>query len=93
MTDKIKTTKHTWFICTKDFICKKCERSNAITYPLKASNPPIRPLILSALKELPLRCENQECREPLPGSDEWEIVEATPTEAKAFESNPKSERS
>lgn len=86
-------TQDAWFICTKDFVCKKCGRSNSITHSLKASKPLMFSLILTALKDLSLQCVNQECREPLPGTDDWTVVEATPAETEVFESNPKSQRS
>lgn len=79
-----------WLICTNSFVCRKCGKANSITLPLKASKPIDRRLISFALKSQPLRCKNQDCGEPLPSTDDWEMVEATSSEAAVFESNPKS---
>ena len=81
-----------WFVCTKDFVCNKCGKENSIMLPLKASNSPDHTLIESFLMNQRLRCENQECREPLSSTGAWEIEEATASQAEVFESNSKSLR-
>jgi hypothetical protein len=77
---------YVWFICTKNFTCLKCGKKNSVILPQKVSSPTNKNLILLALKDQPLQCE---CGESLPSTDDWDIVEATFSEAKAFNSNPK----
>jgi hypothetical protein len=80
-----------WFICTKDFVCKKCGKSNSNTLPMK-THKASRELMKLALREQPLVCSDELCHEPfiMAVSDEYDVVEATPAEAAIFESNPKS---
>lgn len=84
-----------WFICTKTFVCKRCGKSNSITLPLKASNPPNYEMIKMALKDRSFNCDDQSCREPsiVVTADEFEIVPATESEAAAFESNSGAQKS
>ena len=89
------TEKNTdvWFICTKNFVCGKCGKSNSISRPLKASTPLNKELMQLAMHDQPLVCE--ECNEPFQPapSDQFEFIPATKSEADVFESNPTSQTS
>lgn len=82
--------KDLWFICTRNFVCQNCGKSNSKPLPVKSSDPANYELIKLALRDQPFLCED--CREPSPvvTSDEFEIVRATPSETAAFESDLKS---